>query len=169
MSKKFNLKGTIFFLVLAIVFRLAIYGVGGASAGDESDGAGAAFFYIGGMILIFCGIGYTFVESFKNIKFKRVLAEDWGDLGLGGGDTSYSVMGTGVGLAGVTWPLWGGLVVGYLAISVVIRLAALHIAKISEEQHREVPVVKLMIPVAIVLIAALVATIRITVPVIAAM
>lgn len=53
---------------------------------------------------------------------------------MGGLANSYSILGIVVGLAGTTWPLWGGLLIACIALSVIIRMVLMHVIKEAERQ-----------------------------------
>lgn len=53
---------------------------------------------------------------------------------MGGLANSYSILGIGIGLAGITWPLWGGLLIACIALSVIIRMVLMHAVKEAERQ-----------------------------------
>lgn len=53
---------------------------------------------------------------------------------MGGLANSYSILGIGIGLAGTTWPLWGGLLIACIVLSAIIRMVLMHVIKEAERQ-----------------------------------
>ena len=167
MEKKVNVRGIVFLIVIAFVLRMGFILIANMSGNNSpSDENGSVGLYIGGLFFIFAGFGYAFAESFKKFIFRRVIAKTFDDLGLGGMENSYSIMGTGIGLAGVTWPLWIGLVAGCIVVGGVIRMAASHVISEAESQNHTLPIKKYMLVIVIALIVMCVITIECTLPLI---
>ena len=61
--------------------------------------------------------------------------KDWGGGGLGGLTNSYSILGIGVGLAGITWGLWAALLIGCLVLSSLIRMSLMYLSKEAERRN----------------------------------
>ena len=53
---------------------------------------------------------------------------------MGGSAKSDSILGIGIGLAGTTWPLWGGLLIACIALSAIIRMVLMHVVKKAERR-----------------------------------
>ena len=92
------------------------------------------FCFFGGMLAILCGFVYIFAEALTKQDFLYAWGKNWGGSGMGGLANSYSILGIGVGLAGTTWPLWGGLLIACIALSAIIRMVLMHVIKETERQ-----------------------------------
>ena len=92
------------------------------------------FCFFGGMLAILCGFVYIFAEALTKQDFLYAWGKNWGGSGMGGLANSYSILGIGVGLAGTTWLLWGGLLIACIALSAIIRMVLMHVIKEAERQ-----------------------------------
>lgn len=124
------LKGVAFTTAFAVCvkFTVVVLTMGGFSQQDT------VFCFFGGMLAILCGFVYIFAEALTKQDFLYAWGKNWGGSGMGGLANSYSILGIGVGLAGTTWPLWGGLLIACIALSVIIRMVLMHVIKEAERQ-----------------------------------
>lgn len=129
-DKRFILKGVAFTAAFAVgvKFTVVVLTMGGFSQQDT------VFCSFGGMLAILCGFVYIFAEALTKQDFLYAWGKNWGGSGMGGLANSYSILGIGVGLAGTTWPLWGGLLIACIALSVIIRMVLMHVIKEAERQ-----------------------------------
>lgn len=129
-DKRFILKGVAFTAAFAVgvKFTVVVLTMGGFSQQDT------VFCFFGGMLAILCGFVYIFAEALTKQDFLYAWGKNWGGSGMGGLANSYSILGIGVGLAGTTWPLWGGLLIACIAISAIIRMVLMHVIKEAERQ-----------------------------------
>ena len=129
-DKRFILKGVAFTTAFAVCvkFTVVVLTMGGFSQQDT------VFCFFGGMLAILCGFVYIFAEALTKQDFLYAWGKNWGGFGMGGLANSYSILGIGVGLAGTTWPLWGGLLIACIALSVIIRMVLMHVIKEAERQ-----------------------------------
>lgn len=129
-DKRFILKGVAFTAAFAVgvKFTVVVLTMGGFSQQDT------VFCFFGGMLAILCGFVYIFVEALTKQDFLYAWGKNWGGSGMGGLANSYSILGIGVGLAGTTWPLWGGLLIACIALSAIIRMVLMHVIKEAERQ-----------------------------------
>lgn len=129
-DKRFILKGVAFTTAFAVCvkFTVVVLTTGGFSQQDT------VFCFFGGMLAILCGFVYIFAEALTKQDFLYAWGKNWGGSGMGGLANSYSILGIGVGLAGTTWPLWGGLLIACIALSVIIRMVLMHVIKEAERQ-----------------------------------
>lgn len=129
-DKRFILKGVAFTAAFAVCvkFTVVVLTMGGFSQQDT------VFCFFGGMLAILCGFVYIFAEALTKQDFLYAWGKNWGGSGMGGLANSYSILGIGVGLAGTTWPLWGGLLIACIALSVIIRMVLMHVIKEAERQ-----------------------------------
>lgn len=129
-DKRFILKGVAFTAAFAVgvKFTVVVLTMGGFSQQDT------VFCFFGGMLAILCGFVYIFAEALTKQDFLYAWGKNWGGSGMVGLANSYSILGIGVGLAGTTWPLWGGLLIACIAISAIIRMVLMHVIKEAERQ-----------------------------------
>lgn len=129
-DKRFILKGVAFTAAFAVCvkFTVVVLTMGGFSQQDT------VFCFFGGMLAILCGFVYIFAEALTKQDFLYAWGKNWGGSGMGGLANSYSILGIGVGLAGTTWPLWGGLLIACIALSAIIRMVLMHAIKEAERQ-----------------------------------
>lgn len=129
-DKRFILKGVAFTTAFAVCvkFTVVVLTMCGFSQQDT------VFCFFGGMLAILCGFVYIFAEALTKQDFLYAWGKNWGGSGMGGLANSYSILGIGVGLAGTTWPLWGGLLIACIALSVIIRMVLMHVIKEAERQ-----------------------------------
>lgn len=129
-DKRFILKGVAFTTAFAVgvKFTVVVLTMGGFSQQDT------VFCFFGGMLAILCGFVYIFAEALTKQDFLYAWGKNWGGSGMGGLANSYSILGIGVGLAGTTWPLWGGLLIACIALSAIIRMVLMHVIKEAERQ-----------------------------------
>lgn len=129
-DKRFILKGVAFTAAFAVgvKFTVVVLTMGGFSQQDT------VFWFFGGMLAILCGFVYIFAEALTKQDFLYAWGKNWGGSGMGGLANSYSILGIGVGLAGTTWPLWGGLLIACIALSAIIRMVLMHVIKEAERQ-----------------------------------
>ena len=128
-DKSFILKGVAFTAVFAVFVKFAmLLTIWGSPQQD------AVFCFWGGMLVIFCGFVYVFVEALTKQNFLYAWGKNWGGSGMGGLANSYSSLGIGIGLAGTTWPLWGGLLITCIVLSAIIRMVLMHAVKKAERQ-----------------------------------
>lgn len=129
-DKRFILKGVVFTAAFAVgvKFTVVVLTMGGFSQQDT------VFCFFGGMLAILCGFVYIFAEALTKQDFLYAWGKNWGGSGMGGLANSYSILGIGVGLAGTTWPLWGGLLIACIALSAIIRMVLMHVIKEAERQ-----------------------------------
>lgn len=129
-DKRFILKGVAFTAAFAVCvkFTVVVLTMGGFSQQDT------VFCFFGGMLAILCGFVYIFAEALTKQDFLYAWGKNWGGSGMGGLANSYSILGIGVGLAGTTWPLWGGLLIACIALSAIIRMVLMHVIKEAERQ-----------------------------------
>lgn len=129
-DKRFILKGVAFTTAFAVCvkFTVVVLTMDGFSQQDT------VFCFFGGMLAILCGFVYIFAEALTKQDFLYAWGKNWGGSGMGGLANSYSILGIGVGLAGTTWPLWGGLLIACIALSVIIRMVLMHVIKEAERQ-----------------------------------
>lgn len=129
-DKRFILKGVAFTAAFAVCvkFTVVVLTMGGFSQQDT------VFCFFGGMLAIFCGFVYVFAEALTKQNFLYAWGKNWGGSGMGGLANSYSILGIGIGLAGTTWPLWGGLLIACIVLSAIIRMVLMHVIKEAERQ-----------------------------------
>lgn len=129
-DKRFILKGVAFTTAFAVCvkFTVVVLTMGGFSQQDT------VFCFFCGMLAILCGFVYIFAEALTKQDFLYAWGKNWGGSGMGGLANSYSILGIGIGLAGTTWPLWGGLLIACIALSVIIRMVLMHVIKEAERQ-----------------------------------
>lgn len=129
-DKRFILKGVAFTAAFAVgvKFTVVVLTMGVFSQQDT------VFCFFGGMLAILCGFVYIFAEALTKQDFLYAWGKNWGGSGMGGLANSYSILGIGVGLAGTTWPLWGGLLIACIALSAIIRMVLMHVIKEAERQ-----------------------------------
>ena len=106
--------------------------MGGFSQQDTQQDT--VFCFFGGMLAILCGFVYIFAEALTKQDFLYAWGKNWGGSGMGGLANSYSILGIGIGLAGTTWLLWGGLLIACIALSAIIRMVLMHAVKEAERQ-----------------------------------
>lgn len=130
-DKRFILKGVAFTAAFAVCvkFTVVVLTMGGFSQQDT------VFCFFGGMLAIFCGFVYVFAEALTKQNFLYAWGKNWGGSGMGGLANSYSILGIGIGLAGTTWPLWGGLLIACIVLSAIIRMVLMHVVK-EVERHK---------------------------------
>lgn len=130
-DKRFILKGVAFTAAFAVCvkFTVVVLTMGGFSQQDT------VFCFFGGMLAIFCGFVYVFAEALTKQNFLYAWGKNWGGSGMGGLSNSYSILGIGIGLAGTTWPLWGGLLIACIVLSAIIRMVLMHVVK-EAERHK---------------------------------
>ena len=118
-DKRFILKGVAFTTAFAVCvkFTVVVLTMGGFSQQDTQQDT--VFCFFGGMLAILCGFVYIFAEALTKQDFLYAWGKNWGGSGMGGLANSYSILGIGVGLAGTTWPLWGGLLIACIALSAI--------------------------------------------------
>ena len=128
-DKRFILKGVAFTTAFAVCvkFTVMVLTMGGFSQQDTQQDT--VFCFFGGMLAILCGFVYIFAEALTKQDFLYAWGKNWGGSGMGGLANSYSILGIGVGLAGTTWPLWGGLLIACIALSAIIRMVLMHVIK----------------------------------------
>lgn len=133
-DKRFILKGVAFTAAFAVCvkFTVVVLTMGGFSQQDTQQDT--VFCFFGGMLAILCGFVYIFAEALTKQDFLYAWGKNWGGSGMGGLANSYSILGIGVGLAGTTWPLWGGLLIACIALSAIIRMVLMHVIKETERQ-----------------------------------
>lgn len=133
-DKRFILKGVAFTAAFAVCvkFTVVVLTMGGFSQQDTQQDT--VFCFFGGMLAILCGFVYIFAEALTKQDFLYAWGKNWGGSGMGGLANSYSILGIGVGLAGTTWPLWGGLLIACIALSAIIRMVLMHVIKEAERQ-----------------------------------
>lgn len=129
-DKRFILKGVAFTTAFAVCvkFTVVVLTMGGFSQQDT------VFCFFGGMLAIFCGFVYVFAEALTKQNFLYAWGKNWGGSGMGGLANSYSILGIGIGLAGTTWPLWGGLLIACIVLSAIIRMVLMHVVKEAERR-----------------------------------
>lgn len=129
-DKRFILKGVAFTTAFAVCvkFTVVVLTMGGFSQQDT------VFCFFGGMLAILCGFVYIFAEALTKQDFLYAWGKNWGGSGMGGLANSYSILGIGIGLAGTTWLLWGGLLIACIALSAIIRMVLMHAIKEAERQ-----------------------------------
>ena len=129
-DKRFILKGVAFTAAFAVgvKFTVVVLTMGGFSQQDT------VFCFFGGMLAILCVFVYIFAEALTKQDFLYAWGKNWGGSGMGGLANSYSILGIGVGLAGTTWLLWGGLLIACIALSAIIRMVLMHAIKEAERQ-----------------------------------
>ena len=129
-DKRFILKGVAFTAAFAVgvKFTVVVLTMGGFSQQDT------VFCFFGGMLAILCGFVYIFAEALTKQDFLYAWGKNWGGSGMGGLANSYSILGIGIGLAGTTWLLWGGLLIACIALSAIIRMVLMHAIKEAERQ-----------------------------------
>lgn len=133
-DKRFILKGVAFTTAFAVCvkFTVVVLTMGGFSQQDTQQDT--VFCFFGEMLAILCGFVYIFAEALTKQDFLYAWGKNWGGSGMGGLANSYSILGIGVGLAGTTWPLWGGLLIACIALSAIIRMVLMHAVKEAERQ-----------------------------------
>lgn len=132
-DKRFILKGVAFTAAFAVCVKFTVVLImSGFSQQDTQQDT--VFCFFGGMLAILCGFVYIFAEALTKQDFLYAWGKNWGGSGMGGLANSYSILGIGVGLAGTTWPLWGGLLIACIALSVIIRMVLMHVIKEAERQ-----------------------------------
>lgn len=130
-DKRFILKGVAFTTAFAVCvkFTVVVLTMGGFSQQEDT-----VFCFFGGMLAILCGFVYVVAEALTKQNFLYAWGKNWGGSGMGGLANSYSILGIGIGLAGITWPLWGGLLIACIALSVIIRMVLMHVVKKAERR-----------------------------------
>lgn len=128
-DKRFILKGVAFTAAFAVCVKFTVVLI--MSGFSQQD---TVFCFFGGMLAILCGFVYIFAEALTKQDFLYAWGKNWGGSGMGGLANSYSILGIGVGLAGTTWPLWGGLLIACIALSAIIRMVLMHVIKETERQ-----------------------------------
>lgn len=132
-DKRFILKGVAFTAAFAVCVKFTVVLImSGFSQQDTQQDT--VFCFFGGMLAILCGFVYIFAEALTKQDFLYAWGKNWGGSGMGGLANSYSILGIGVGLAGTTWPLWGGLLIACIALSAIIRMVLMHVIKEAERQ-----------------------------------
>lgn len=134
-DKRFILKGVAFTAMFAVCvkFTVVVLTMGGFSQQDTQQDT--VFCFFGGMLAILCGFVYIFAEALTKQDFLYAWGKNWGGSGMGGLANSYSILGIGIGLAGITWPLWGGLLIACIVLSAIIRMVLMHVVK-EVERHK---------------------------------
>lgn len=128
-DKRFILKGVAFTAAFAVCVKFTVVLIMGGFSQQDT-----VFCFFGGMLAILCGFVYIFAEALTKQDFLYAWGKNWGGSGMGGLANSYSILGIGIGLAGTTWPLWGGLLIACIALSVIIRMVLMHVIKEAERQ-----------------------------------
>lgn len=128
-DKRFILKGVAFTAAFAVCVKFTVVLIMGGFSQQDT-----VFCFFGGMLAILCGFVYIFAEALTKQDFLYAWGKNWGGSGMGGLANSYSILGIGVGLAGTTWPLWGGLLIACIALSAIIRMVLMHAVKEAERQ-----------------------------------
>lgn len=128
-DKRFILKGVAFTAAFAVCVKFTVVLIMGGFSQQDT-----VFCFFGGMLAILCGFVYIFAEALTKQDFLYAWGKNWGGSGMGGLANSYSILGIGVGLAGTTWPLWGGLLIACIALSAIIRMVLMHVIKETERQ-----------------------------------
>lgn len=123
------LKGVAFTTTFAFCVKFTVVLIMGGFSQQDT-----VFCFFGGMLAILCGFVYIFAEALTKQDFLYAWGKNWGGSGMGGLANSYSILGIGVGLAGTTWPLWGGLLIACIALSAIIRMVLMHVIKEAERQ-----------------------------------
>ena len=132
-DKRFILKGVAFTAAFAVCVKFTVVLImSGFSQQDTQQDT--VFCFFGGMLAILCGFVYIFAEALTKQDFLYAWGKNWGGSGMGGLANSYLILGIGVGLAGTTWPLWGGLLIACIALSAIIRMVLMHVIKETERQ-----------------------------------
>lgn len=132
-DKRFILKGVAFTTAFAVCVKFTVVLImGGFSQQDTQQDT--VFCFFGGMLAILCGFVYIFAEALTKQDFLYAWGKNWGGSGMGGLANSYSILGIGIGLAGTTWLLWGGLLIACIALSAIIRMVLMHAVKEAERQ-----------------------------------
>lgn len=132
-DKRFILKGVAFTTTFAVCVKFTVVLImGGFSQQDTQQDT--VFCFFGGMLAILCGFVYIFAEALTKQDFLYAWGKNWGGSGMGGLANSYSILGIGIGLAGTTWLLWGGLLIACIALSAIIRMVLMHAIKEAERQ-----------------------------------
>lgn len=132
-DKVFIAKGILFLIPFAFVIKMAVY-LNTGYLFDESD---LVFPMALGVIMILAGLAYSVMEGLLNLDFIYVYGKDWGG-GFGGLTNSYSILGIGVGLAGITWGLWAALLIGCLVLTSLIRMSLMYLTKEAERRNRKI-------------------------------
>lgn len=129
-DKRFILKGVVFTAAFAVgvKFTVVVLTMGGFS---QQDTVFCFFWRNAGDFMRIC---VYFCGALTKQDFLYAWGKNWGGSGMGGLANSYSILGIGVGLAGTTWPLWGGLLIACIALSVIIRMVLMHVIKEAERQ-----------------------------------
>lgn len=128
-DKRFILKGVAFTTTFAVCVKFTVVLIMDGFSQQDT-----VFCFFGGMLAILCGFVYIFAEALTKQDFLYAWGKNWGGSGMGGLANSYSILGIGVGLAGTTWPLWGGLLIACIALSAIIRMVLMHVIKETERQ-----------------------------------
>ena len=128
-DKRFILKGVAFTAAFAVCVKFTVVLIMGGFSQQDT-----VFCFFGGMLAILCGFVYIFAEALTKQDFLYAWGKNWGGSGMGGLANSYSILGIGVGLAGTTWLLWGGLLIACIALSAIIRMVLMHVIKEAERQ-----------------------------------
>lgn len=128
-DKRFILKGVAFTTTFAVCVKFTVVLIMGGFSQQDT-----VFCFFGGMLAILCGFVYIFAEALTKQDFLYAWGKNWGGSGMGGLANSYSILGIGVGLAGTTWLLWGGLLIACIALSAIIRMVLMHAVKEAERQ-----------------------------------
>ena len=127
-------KGILFLIPFAFMLKMAVY-VNTGHLFEETD---LVFPMALGVIMILFGLAFSVMEGLMNLDFIYVYGKDWGGGGLGGLTNSYSILGIGVGLAGITWGLWAALLIGCLVLSSLIRMSLMYLTKEAERKNRKI-------------------------------
>lgn len=133
-DKVFIAKGILFLIPFAFMLKMAVY-VNTGYLFEETD---LVFPMALGVIMILFGLAFSVMEGLMNLDFIYVYGKDWGGGGLGGLTNSYSILGIGVGLAGITWGLWAALLIGCLVLSSLIRMSLMYLTKEAERKNRKI-------------------------------
>lgn len=133
-DKVFIAKGILFLIPFAFMLKMAVY-VNTGHLFEETD---LVFPMALGVIMILFGLAFSVMEGLMNLDFIYVYGKDWGGGGLGGLTNSYSILGIGVGLAGITWGLWVALLIGCLVLSSLIRMSLMYLTKEAERKNRKI-------------------------------
>lgn len=128
-DKRFILKGAAFTAAFAVCVKFTVVLIMGGFSQQDT-----VFCFFGGMLAILCGFVYIFAEALTKQDFLYAWGKNWGGSGMGGLANSYSILGIGIGLAGTTWLLWGGLLIACIALSAIIRMVLMHAIKEAERQ-----------------------------------
>lgn len=132
-DKVFIAKGILFLIPFAFVIKMAVY----LNTGFLFDEPDLVFPMALGVIMILVGVAYSVMEGLLNLDFIYAYGNDWSG-GFGGLTNSYSILGIGVGLAGITWTLWTALLIGCLVLTSLIRMSLMYLTKEAERRNRKI-------------------------------